>query len=174
MKKKIFSTGIAVLVINILLAIITYFTQNSIALSLTITSGTVLFHLVIRLIIGYTVPRIFNYKQKYFAEKSFEKKLYKTLRVKKWKKHMPSYNPDTYSVERHSYEEIANTMCRNEVIHTIDVIVSFIPLLFTIYAGAFFVFLITSILAAMFDGALVIMQRYNRPRIVKLINRSKR
>lgn len=174
MKKKISIATIIVLFINIILAVLTALTENSICLSLTIASGTFLFHMVLRLLVGYLVPFSFKYTQKYFDEKSFEKKLYKFLKVKKWKKYLPSYNPASYSTESRSLEDIANTMCRNEVIHSLDVILSVIPLFFAIPFGSFFVFLITSIIAGLIDSLFVIMQRFNRPRIVRLINRSKK
>lgn len=174
MKKKISIATIIVLFINIILAVLTVLLDNSLILTLTIASGTFLFHMVLRLLVGYIAPFSFKYTQKYFDEKSFEKKLYKFLKVKKWKKYLPSYNPASYSTESRSLEDIANTMCRNEVIHSLDVILSFIPLFFAIPFGSFFVFLITSIIAGLIDSLFVIMQRFNRPRIVRLINRSKK
>jgi glycosyl-4,4'-diaponeurosporenoate acyltransferase len=45
----------------------------------------------------------------------------------------------------------------------------FDSVLFTVPAfGAFWVFLITSVLSALMDLLFAIMQRYNRPRILKL------
>lgn len=159
--------------LNIVFAIITAITNNLICLSITITFGTILFHLVMRYLVGDLTPKCYKYSQKYFCEKPFEKSLYKTLKVKKWKKYMPSYNPDTYPVERNAnLEDVANITCRNEVIHTVIAVLSYIPLLFTIWFGAFWVFLITSIVASLVDTSFVIMQRFNRPRLVKIINRN--
>lgn len=155
----------------ICLVVVTKITENSIFLSLTISVGTILYHGIMRLIVGFAMPKSFNYKQNWFREYSFEKKIYTILKVKKWKKHLPSYNPDSYSTTNCSYEEIANTMCRNEIIHECDVVLSFVPISFSIFFGALPVFVLTSILAGGFDLLFVIMQRYNRPRIVKLINR---
>lgn len=173
MKKKLFCFTIAILILNIVFAIITAITKNIICLSLTITFGTFLFHCVMRYIVGYLSPHCFKYNQKYFSEKSFEKRLYKALKVKKWKKYMPSYNADSYQVGKNAnLEDIANTTCRNEAIHTVIAVLSYIPLLFTIWFGAFWVFLITSIIASTVDFTFVLMQRYNRPRLVKIIKHS--
>lgn len=173
MKKKIFYFTITILILHIVFAIINTIINNSIFLSLTITFGTFLFHFIMRYIVGYLTPHCYKYNQKYFAEKPFEKNLYKIIKVKQWKKYIPSYNAESYSVDRNAkLEDVANTTCRNEVIHTIIAILSFIPLLFTIWFGAFWVFLITSIIASLVDTIFVIMQRFNRPRLVRIINRT--
>ena len=50
------------------------------------------------------------------------------------------------------------------------VVLSFVPILASRPFGAAVVFVVTSILSAMFDGMFVIMQRYNRLRITKMID----
>ena len=47
----------------------------------------------------------------------------------------------------------------------------FLPILAGNWFGAYPVFVITSILSALFDLMFVAMQRYNRQRIVRLIKR---
>lgn len=171
MKKTVLTITIALIILNILLAVSVFYTNSAILLSATITIGTIIYHFLIRLLIGFLVPHNFKYTQKFFVQKPFEKRLYSALKVKKWKKYMPSYNPNTYSLNLHTPEEIANTTCRNEVIHEVIIIFSFVPILFGLYAGEYPIFIITSILAAIFDLLFVIMQRFNRPRIVRLIKK---
>ncbi|MFR7829957.1 MAG: hypothetical protein ACLU3F_00175 [Blautia wexlerae] len=65
-------------------------------------------------------------------------------------------------------------MCQAELSHEVIVIFSFLPLLTVPAFGAFWVFLITSVLSAMMDLSFAIMQRYNRPRIMKLCKRRKK
>ena len=48
----------------------------------------------------------------------------------------------------------------------------FVPILFTIWAGALPVFLITSILSAGMDLLFVALQRYNRSRVMKVIRKA--
>lgn len=142
-------------------------------ITLSITFGTILYHFLMRLAVGVVVPHNFKYTDKYFTEKSFEKSLYKALKVKKWKRFMPSYNPDSYSIKNdvRSLEIIADTTCRNEIIHLVICLLSFVPVSFTAFFGAAAVFIITSVFSCMFDMIFVIMQRYNRPRLVRIINR---
>lgn len=171
MKKTVLTITLALIILNILLAVLVFYTNSAILLSATISIGTIIYHFLIRLLIGFLVPHNFKYTQKFFVQKPFEKRLYSALKVKKWKKYMPSYNPNTYSLNLHTPEEIANTTCRNEVIHEVIIIFSFVPISFGLYAGEYPIFIITSILAAIFDLLFVIMQRFNRPRIVRLIKK---
>ena len=92
----------------------------------------------------------------------------------------PSYinlcldEPENFDLRIHTPEEIAGAMCQAELSHEVIVIFSFLPLLTVPAFGAFWVFLITSVLSAMIDLSFAIMQRYNRPRIMKLCKRRKK
>ena len=86
---------------------------------------------------------------------------------------MPTYQPELFSPKEHTWDEIAQAMCQAEVVHEIIIIFSFLPIAASIIWESFWVFFITSILAAMFDLSFVIMQRYNRPRVVKIAKKEK-
>ena len=86
---------------------------------------------------------------------------------------MPTYNPDTFSNKTHTWDEIAQAMCQSELVHKTNIVLSFVPLVASVRFGAFSVFLITSICSAAFDLLFVIMQRYNRSRIVKMVLRNR-
>ena len=132
-------------------------------------------HFWMRLAVGYAVNGIchnqVDYNKWWFREKPFEKRLYKWLKVKKWKDKMPSFTPETWDPRTHTWEEIAGAMCQSEVVHSIIVILSFVPIAATFIWGDFWVFFITSVLSAGVDSMFVIMQRYNRPRVLRLIKR---
>ncbi len=100
--------------------------------------------------------------------------LYKALHVKKWKNKMPTYEPTLFSPEKHSWDEIAQAMCQAELVHETIVIFSFLPIIATIWWGGFWVFLITSVCAALLDMAFVVMQRYNRPRVIRMAERQRK
>ena len=145
------------------------------AISFAITFGTFFYHFAMRLAVGYTLNYFMgnhaDYRKKWYWLRPFEEKLYGFLQVKKWKGRMPTYDPDLFDRRLHSWEEIAQAMCQAERVHEIIMVLSFLPLLAAIPFGSFFVFLITSLLAAGFDLCFVIMQRFNRPRILALIDR---
>lgn len=151
-------------------------TANSILLPVAITLGTCSYHFVMRLIVGYGIHAIYhnrmNYRKNWFQPKKWENILYRKLKVKTWKDKMPTYDADTFSFELHSMEEIVMAMCQSEVVHEIIVVLSFVPLLFSVWFERFWVFVITSVLAAGFDLMFVIMQRYNRPRVLKVLKKS--
>ena len=139
-----------------------------------ITAFTIMYHFWVRIIMG-NVSKLFkkhiNYKQSFFKERKFEKKLYKLLRVKDWKGKALTYNPESFSLKEHSLEEIANTMCKSEVDHWINEVISVSTLLFAIPWGQFWIFCITAIAAMLFDSQFIIIQRYNRPRILKILKK---
>lgn len=166
------------LIINIVFALLTavfvclaLVSDKSLFTAPAITFATCFYHFAMRLAVGGLMPEHFNYNAKWFREKRFEKNLYKALKVKKWKNNAPTYNPKTYSTKSRSLEEIVNTTCRNEVIHELNMLLSFVPLLLIIPFGAAAVFIITSAAGSIFDLIFVILQRYNRPRLIKLIQR---
>ena len=76
-------------------------------------------------------------------------------------------------MKEHSLEEIANTMAKSEVDHWINEVISLSTLLFIIPWGLFWAFSISAIASMIFDSQFIIIQRYNRPRIVKLLEKKK-
>lgn len=142
-----------------------------------IVAFTIMYHFWVRIIMG-NVTKLFkdkiNYNQWWFKERKFEKKLYKLLHVKEWKDKVLTYNPETFSLKHHSLDEIANTMAKSEVDHWINELISLTTILFAIPWGAFWVFFISALFAMIFDSQFIIIQRFNRPRIVKLLEREKR
>ena len=104
-------------------------------------------------------------------EKGFEKKLYKKLNVKQWKAKVPAWSPESFDMKHHTLDEIIQSMCNAEIVHEIIIVLSFVPILFSLKYGVALVFVCTSIIAALTDSMFVMIQRYNRPRIVKQINK---
>ncbi len=150
-------------------------TGNGVLQSLYITFLTFSYHFIMRFAMG-RLPIFktdFDYNAKRFQPKKFEKKLYKFLKVKNWKKHIPAYYPETFDSRCHSLEEIAKAMCNSEAVHERIAVFSFVPILFSIKYGTLAVFVITSVLACLVDLVFVVVQRYNRPRVIKLIEKEK-
>lgn len=149
--------------------------ESSMILTSAITFGTISYHFIMRLLTGTVVNFLLNnrvdYRMRWFRVSSAEEKLYKKLNVKKWKGKMATYDPDCFDRKIHSWDEIARAMCQAELVHELIIVFSFLPVFAAIPIGALPVFVITSLLAACFDAMFVIMQRYNRPRIIKLIEK---
>ena len=167
------STAAATLAVTVILALLNHFFPRDWLLSVLISTGTVFYHFAMRLAVGAVVPKMMSHpgRRKWFAQRSFEPKLYKVLRVKQWKDHMPTYDPASFSLRENTLEQVINNCCVSEIVHEVIICFSFIPLLFTFLWGAFPIFLITSVLAAGIDGCFAIMQRYNRPRLVRILEK---
>ncbi len=173
---KIIKTSVALSLLGTALAAALYCVfPIGILLTLAITLGTIAYHLLVRLLMGSVLgsPALVrpDYAGGWFRVRPWEQRLYKALKVKAWKNKLPTYSPEGFSHKLHSWEEIAANMCRSELVHEANAALSFVPLAFSIKFGSFGVFLATSVCGAAFDLAFVIIQRYNRGRISRLISR---
>lgn len=137
-----------------------------------ITAGTIAYHFMIRLLVGAVIDSIMhnkaNYHKKWYHVGELEMKLYQKLKVKKWKNKMPTFRADVFDISKHSWDEICQATCQSELVHETDVIFSFLPVIASIWVGSFWVFFITSVFGAVFDLMFVMMQRFNRTRILKM------
>lgn len=175
MPKVMKSITVFCLIITVITAILFSRFDKDIYLTLAITFGTVFYHLGIRLVIGFLydagMKNRADYTKKWYQIRPWENKLYKLLRVKKWKNKMPTYNPQAFSNKEHTWDEIAQVMCQSELVHETNIIFSLLPIVASRWFGAFYVFFITSVCGAVYDLLFVIMQRYNRDRVMKILHR---
>ena len=143
--------------------------------SLAITFFTTSYHIVIRLLSPLILSLLFHHKYNYqiwwFQPKTWETKLYKGLKVKQWKRQVMVFDPSHFSLKIHSIQDVINNMCHAELVHELIMLFSILSILFTIPFGALPVFLITAICATLFDSLFVMIQRYNRPRLVRIYER---
>lgn len=143
--------------------------------ALTITAATFAYHLLMRLTVGFVFDKTLNnhvdYRHGWFRPREFEAQLYGHLQVARWKKNLPTYAPELFDRHRHSWDEIAQAMCQAELVHEVIVVLSFLPMLASVWLGAPVVFAVTSVLAAGFDMVFVIIQRFNRPRVLQILLR---
>lgn len=139
---------------------------------LAITLLTTLSHCLFRVWFANLIIQLFikklNHNSWWFRERWFEKNLYKYLMVKKWKSKLPTWYDEHFHVRTVERDRLISYICEAEVYHEICMVLSFIPLLYSIPFGKFEIFLWTSIGAAIFDLLFVIIQRYNRPRVERL------
>ena len=177
MAKRMKQTAFIVTAITLFCVAIYIHTGNGTVLTLAITFGTTSYHFIMRLLVGFSADLFLgnhvNYRRRWFQVGTAEQKLYHIIQVKKWKGKIPTYNPEFFDSRLHTWDEIAQATCQAELVHEVIILLSFIPILASIPFGALSVFMITSVLAACYDTMFVIMQRYNRPRIVKLIEKQK-
>ena len=142
-------------------------------LPFVITAGTTAYHLEMRLIVGAVFDRLIgnhaDLTRRWYQPRRWEAPLYRRLRVKAWKAHLPTFTPGIFDPARHSWHEIAQAMCQSELVHETNAVLSFAPLLLVPLFGELPVFALTSLGAACLDLVFVITQRYNRARLLPLI-----
>lgn len=163
------------LVATVVFAYLYESTSYEILLSLAITFGTAAYHLLMRLSAGLMFDIIMKNKadlnSKWYRVSSREMEIYKKLKVHGLKSKMPTYDSSLFDPKIHSLREIACATCQAELVHETIAVLSFLPIVAGVWFGAFPVFIITSVLSASFDMIFVIMQRYNRQRIMQLLSR---
>ena len=160
---------------TIVLSILYKTTSLEILLTFAITLGTITYHFAMRLFVAFLYRSAMHnradYSRRWYHVSRAEMRFYEKLGVKRWKNKMPTYDPGTFDPRQHSWDEIAQATCQAELGHETIAVLSFLPILAGNWFGAYPVFVITSILSALFDLMFVAMQRYNRQRIVRLIKR---
>ena len=153
------------------------FYKNGKVLWTGVVTFTIMYHFWVRIILG-NVSKLFkkkiNYKQKWFQELKFEKSLYKLLHVKEWKDKAFTYNPRDFSLKDRALEDILNTTAKSEVDHWINEAISVSTMFFGLIWGKPWLFIISAICAMIFDSQFIIIQRYNRPRLAKVVQRENR
>lgn len=145
-------------------------------LSVYVTLLTVFYHFAMRLVVGKAVT--FIYKNREFRVdtigfriRSYEPRLYQVLHVKQWKTKVITASPDQFDLRKISPEELLHSVLQAELVHRVIMVLSFLPLLLIIPYGVPLVFILTSVLASLFDLIFVMIQRYNRPRVIRLAER---
>lgn len=141
--------------------------------TLAITAATTCYHFAMRLAVGafFCCPcceRLFCCHAKWFQVGRREKQFYRRINIKAWKKHIPTYNMDAFSVKLHTPSQIVRNMCQAELVHETIMVLSFFPILASLWVGSATVFVCTSAIGAMIDGVFVMAQRYNRPRVMAI------
>ena len=164
------TTAVVTGAITAVLALLQHLLADDWLLTAAISTGTTCYHVTMRLLVGYLVPPV-NGTSRWFRPRAWEAPVYRFLGVKGWKKHLPTYDPRQFSLNENTPEQVVRNMCGAEVVHEIIMVCSFLPLLTVPLFGAFWVFFITSLLAALFDCLFVIAQRYNRPRLERILRK---
>lgn len=95
--------------------------------------------------------------------------------MRSWKLKLPTYTPEKFSLRENTPEQVVCNMCAAELIHEINILASLVPVALSVAVpflrSTLPVFIITSAGAGLFDLLFVIIQRFNRPRMMKLIQR---
>lgn len=142
-----------------------------ILLPLAITFGTIAYHLLMRALVSILVTLVMRNRANpcnvWFRERRFEARLFRWLKIRRWKFRVPTYAPELFDLTKRTFSEVLGAMCQAEVVHEVIIPLSFVPIAFAHWFGALPVFVLTSVGAAACDTLLVLLQRYNRPRMMR-------
>ena len=175
MKRKMILTTIFLLIGFAICLPVFIVTNNGVLEVLAITIGITLYHFAMRLAVGEIINAVMKNKLEHigvwFRERRFEKKLYKFLRVRRWKKYVPTYSPETFDASTKTVKELIGATCQAEIVHEVIMAFSLLPIVLIPFLGGAIAIIITSVLSALIDCIFVILQRYNRPKLLKIMER---
>lgn len=145
--------------------------------TLALTFTATAYHFWMRLCVGFSIrpftPRMNPYNF-WFRQRAWEAPLYRALRVRSWKGHMPTYIPGDFTLANGA-DNLVKTMCAAELIHEVIVVMGYATLLLALLCEDktenLMIFGITAFVAGLFDMTFVVMQRYNRPRVRRIVER---
>ncbi len=149
--------------------------ENGTVLWVGIVSFMILYHFGLRILFGKITDKFnINYSHPWYKTRKFEKGLYKLLKVRKWKDKVLTFEPDKYDFKNRTLEQLATTMSKSELDHWINEVISVFSLLFIFLWGCAPAFVITAIAAMLFDAQFIVVQRYNRPIVIRLMQSRER
>lgn len=127
--------------------------------------------------------KIFNSDIRFFKVSENEIKFYKRIKINKWKDKLPQYNKDfdkrhlKRNIDKEYLEEFIFNTCRAEVIHYFIGILGYLSMFFVFFSSSpkkyVPLYLIIATLMLFFNLPFSLIQRYNRYRLVNLLNRLK-
>lgn len=163
-------------ILCVILCCLFFFWYGIVEAEWVFTVGLIMGYTAIHFIIMFaTAPIVFmlfrnkyNYRHMWFRPKGFEKKLYRILMLKKWKNKIPTYDQSAYSIQKHNAEKVIQMMCHAEIVHDLIALLSYLPVFVGIYTSHYGLLIALSFSFSIAHLSFVAVQRFNRPRIVRL------
>lgn len=179
----------------------TFFYWSCVVLSIALTIAInlifdfrlgVVWEFLISLLVVITPSIIFNFIERFFPEKwygenvklfkerKFENSFFKIIHIKKWKDNVPQFlkikninkaKDENSEIDAIYVNNFITETRRGEFMHLIDIIFGMIAALFLPKAYFFKYSLPIILIWTYFNALSIIIQRYNRPRLQKLLTR---
>ena len=133
---------------------------------------TVFYQFAMRLTVGEWISarfrkRDFPQDRFGFPIRAFEKDLYKRWNVKRRKKSVITAKPELFDLRRLSPRELLHNVLQAELVHRVSMGLSLLPLLFIFPFGMPCFMIAASALGCLIDFKYMVIQRYNRPRVIR-------
>lgn len=117
----------------------------------------------------FLITRNRNYKKsKYFWGTKSEQRFYNFIKVKHWKNHALTYDDRIFRGKNFSKENLILSMTQSELVHEMIFLFSFFPITMSNSFGHFGLLLILCSIFALSNLPFIFIQRYNRPRVLKM------
>lgn len=176
MKKPILIfTGIDCLIFCIFLILALKY--HGVCFDIAITAGTIAYHFLMRLAVSFFIIRRMDRKKEIASKKRFaagdkEYRFYVKLKVKQWKKFMPTYDRSLFRMSLTEIDDLERSMVQAELVHLWILPLNFVSLLFTFFTNEpeiyLWIFCVTAFLAALTDIVPIIIQRFNLKRLRRI------
>ncbi len=171
----------SVIVLTIVISVLSFslyypgICKSTAVLWVGIVSFMILYHFGLRIFMGKITNKFsIDYSHPWYNTRKFEKNLYKLLKVRKWKDKVLTFEPEKYDFKNRTPEQLAATMSKSELDHWINELISLLSILFVFIWGCAPAFIISAVLAMLFDAQFIIVQRYNRPIVLQLMRTKER
>ena len=149
--------------------------KNTAFLWVGIVSFMILYHFGLRILFGEISKKFpLDPYHPFYKERRFERYLYRILHVRKWKDKVLTFDPAAYDFSNRTPYQLARTMCKSELDHWVNELLSVGSIFFFLLWGTLPAFLISAVCAMLFDAQFIVVQRYNRPILLRLNERLKR
>lgn len=137
-----------------------------------ITLLTFTYHIWMRMIAGMAVSLMrIDGKSRVFQVGKKEILFYERIGIRRWKDHLPTYNPKLF--RERDMGKLYSSMLHAEAVHAVIAVLSYIPFIVSLLSGylrsSWCVFLLTSAAASCIDLLFVAAQRYNSPRVKRIL-----
>jgi hypothetical protein len=151
-------------------------TQNTLAYYFALFLGYIAIHFLVMFfsapIVQMVFQKKFDYDSFWFRPKAFEKKLYQILKVKKWKSIVPTYDKREYDLKEEELEQVIHNICHAEVTHEVIMLTGYFPVLLGQQISHWGILLMMSFLFSLVHLPFIFIQRYNRPRVIRLYKKA--
>lgn len=128
--------------------------------------------------------KIFDYERRFYRVSAREMRFYRKIGIKSWKGKMPQHNVDFDKshlpevVDAPYLKKYILVTCRAEVIHYAIALLGFLSVLFCLWEERFLfwrrVYFTIAAVIAVGHTPFILIQRYNRYRLVRLLMRKER
>lgn len=171
--KHIFSFGLLLLVILTIIFSVLSDGDNSGMQSCAILTGCLAFHLIIWIASAIIVVGIMKNEANdscwWFRELPWERRFYRFIMIRRWKRYLPTYAPDCYKFTTMRSRELLGIISQTEVVHEFTVLLIVVSLLGVHYLGHFEIIVTIAVIDFVINMVYVFLQRYNRIKLRSVI-----